>query len=98
MADCLIEKRDDGVALITLNRPEALNAVSSELQALLGAFLVECEADASVRCVAVTGAGRGFVLAVMSNNSRVIMTPLRRMWRTIPKRALPQGQHALTPI
>lgn len=38
----------------------ALNAVSSELQTLLGAFLVECEADASVRCVAVTGAGRGF--------------------------------------
>lgn len=60
MTDCLIDKKDGGVALITLNRPESLNAVSDELQSLLSAHLGECEEDAHVRCVAVTGAGRGF--------------------------------------
>lgn len=60
MSDCLIDKKDNGVALITLNRPEALNAVSAELQDLLAGFLIDCEEDPAVRCVAVTGAGRGF--------------------------------------
>lgn len=60
MDQCLLTKGGDGVALITLNRPEALNAVSDEMQRLLHEQLVECEQDARVRCVALTGAGRGF--------------------------------------
>jgi 2-(1,2-epoxy-1,2-dihydrophenyl)acetyl-CoA isomerase len=60
MDHCLVTKRDDGIALITLNRPEALNAVSDEMQRLLHDYLVDCERDAAVRCVALTGAGRGF--------------------------------------
>lgn len=60
MSDCLIEKKASGVALITLNRPDVLNAVSAELQDLLGTYLDDCEHDPGVRCVAVTGAGRGF--------------------------------------
>lgn len=60
MSDCLIDKRDDGVALITLNRPESLNAMGGDLMALLAQHLESCEQDASVRCVAITGAGRGF--------------------------------------
>ncbi len=60
MGDCLLEKKEDGVALITLNKPESLNAISAEMQRLLAEFLVDCEADPSVRCVALTGAGRGF--------------------------------------
>jgi 2-(1,2-epoxy-1,2-dihydrophenyl)acetyl-CoA isomerase len=60
MSDCLIEKMDNGVALITLNRPSALNAISSELQELLTQYLEVCESDRQIRCVAITGAGRGF--------------------------------------
>ncbi|MDP6376174.1 MAG: enoyl-CoA hydratase [Pseudomonadales bacterium] len=60
MTDCLMDKRDDGVALITLNRPDHLNAVSAELQKLLADYLRNCEQDPTVRCVALTGAGRGF--------------------------------------
>ena len=33
--DVLIEKRDDGVALITLNRPESLNAMGGQLMPML---------------------------------------------------------------
>jgi 2-(1,2-epoxy-1,2-dihydrophenyl)acetyl-CoA isomerase len=60
MSDVLLEKRDDGVALITLNRPESLNAMGGELIPLLGRYLEECERDRAVRCVALTGNGRGF--------------------------------------
>jgi len=60
MSDCLIEKMESGVALITLNRPSALNAMSAELMKLLTEHLEICESDKRVRCVAITGAGRGF--------------------------------------
>ncbi len=58
--DALIEKRPDGVALITLNRPESLNAMGGNLMGLFAEYLADCERDRSVRCVALTGNGRGF--------------------------------------
>ena len=60
MTDVLFEKRPDGVAVITMNRPESLNAMGGELIPLLGRYLAECERDREVRCVALTGNGRGF--------------------------------------
>jgi 2-(1,2-epoxy-1,2-dihydrophenyl)acetyl-CoA isomerase len=60
MSDVLFDKRSDGVALITLNRPDSLNAMGGTLMAEFGDALAECEHDRAVRCVAVTGAGRGF--------------------------------------
>src|SRR3990170_1706986 len=51
---------DDGVAIITLNRPEVLNAFDDELgEAALSAVRKGSE-DESVRCIAITGAGRAF--------------------------------------
>src|SRR5512135_66352 len=58
--DCLLEKRADGVGLITFNRPDSLNAMGGQLLPQLAAHLERCENDAEVRCVALTGAGRGF--------------------------------------
>lgn len=58
--DVLFDKRPDGVGLITLNRPDALNALGGEIIPMLGTILDECERDRAVRCVALTGAGRGF--------------------------------------
>jgi enoyl-CoA hydratase len=49
-----------GVALLTLSRPERLNAMSHELVADLHAALDELDADRSCRVVLLTGAGRGF--------------------------------------
>lgn len=56
----LVDKRDDGVALITLNRPDRLNAMSSELLEGLAGALTDAGEDDAVRCVALTGAGRAF--------------------------------------
>lgn len=59
-APILLEKRADGVALITLNRPDRLNAMSAALLEQLAAALDDTAADPAVRCVALTGAGRAF--------------------------------------
>lgn len=58
--DVLIDKRDDGVALITLNRPKSLNAMGGMLMPMLADFLADCASDRNVRCVVLTGAGRAF--------------------------------------
>ena len=60
MPDVLFEKRPNGVALITLNRPDSLNAMGGQLMPLLAANLADCASDESVRCVVLTGAGRAF--------------------------------------
>jgi 2-(1,2-epoxy-1,2-dihydrophenyl)acetyl-CoA isomerase len=58
--DVLYEKRPDGVALITLNRPDSLNAMGGDLMPMLADFLGQATWDQSVRCVVLTGAGRAF--------------------------------------
>lgn len=52
--------RDGHVAVLTLNRPEKLNALSATLSGELLAAMEELRADDAVRAVVVTGAGRGF--------------------------------------
>lgn len=50
----------EGVATVTLNRPQVLNAFSVPMQAELAEAIQEIAGDASVRAVVLTGAGRGF--------------------------------------
>ncbi|HEU5102256.1 MAG TPA: enoyl-CoA hydratase-related protein [Roseiflexaceae bacterium] len=49
-----------GVATITLNRPQAYNAFTAALHAELLAALKRAERDVAVRCIVLTGAGKGF--------------------------------------
>jgi enoyl-CoA hydratase/carnithine racemase len=51
---------EDGVARVTLNRPEALNAWTPELGRAYFDRLQEADADPGVRAIVLTGAGRGF--------------------------------------
>jgi enoyl-CoA hydratase len=50
-------ERADGVATITLNRPQVLNALSMPLMAEVDEALTACEADDDVRAIVITGAG-----------------------------------------
>jgi len=62
MADdtVLYERRDPGIALLTLNRPERLNAWNGELAERYFTLLDQAAADPTVKVIVVTGAGRGW--------------------------------------
>ncbi len=60
MSEVVLKKVEDGVALLTLNRPERLNAWTGEMGHAYFDLLEECEASAEVRAIVVTGAGKGF--------------------------------------
>ncbi|UTI64851.1 enoyl-CoA hydratase [Paraconexibacter antarcticus] len=59
-ATILVDRRDDGVAVITLNRPKALNALNLQVMREVAAALAELEGDASIGCVLLTGSERAF--------------------------------------
>src|SRR5690349_13556416 len=56
----LLVDTDGGVTTLTLNRPEALNALTSGLRGELLAALKTSARDSAVRAVVLTGAGRAF--------------------------------------
>jgi 2-(1,2-epoxy-1,2-dihydrophenyl)acetyl-CoA isomerase len=56
----LLVEQEDGVAVMTLNRPQALNALTMTLLEKLPREWARLDADPSVRVVVITGAGRGF--------------------------------------
>jgi len=56
----LVEKRPSGVAVVTMNRPEILNAVNWEMHDELERVFVDLDSDIDVRAIVLTGAGRGF--------------------------------------
>ena len=60
MANVISEKVQSGVTLLTLNRPESLNAMTVELVSKLHEALASVSADRECRAVVITGAGRGF--------------------------------------
>ena len=56
----LLASKENGVGILTMNRPEARNAMSGEMNAAMQEMLAQFETDAEVRCVVLTGAGKGF--------------------------------------
>jgi len=58
--DHLLAALENGVLTLTMNRPEARNAMSQELNSALQAALARAELDDDVRCIVLTGAGKGF--------------------------------------
>ena len=60
MSTVRLERVEGAVALVTLDRPERLNAMSHELVGDLHDVLDEVRMDTSYRTVVLTGAGRGF--------------------------------------
>ncbi len=51
---------NEGVATLTLNRPKALNSFTSEMHGEIRQVMQQVIDDASIRCLLITGAGRGF--------------------------------------
>ncbi len=91
--------KDNGLATLTLNAPDKLNAVSRKMIAEIKSCWEELAADTSVRAVLLTGAGRGFCAgADLADPDREAsatadsgaaldkyFNPVIRLMRTIPK-------------
>jgi 2-(1,2-epoxy-1,2-dihydrophenyl)acetyl-CoA isomerase len=58
--ECLLYERKDGIATLTLNRPDRLNALGGTLRQDLFDAVTRAGADPDVRVMVVTGAGKGF--------------------------------------
>jgi len=60
VSDLVLVERDEPIAVVRLNRPDALNALSDELMGALVGTLRELDADEAVRCIVVGGSERAF--------------------------------------
>ncbi len=56
----LLARLDAGVLTLTLNRPDARNAMTRAMNAALASQLASAELDTAVKCIVLTGAGKGF--------------------------------------
>ena len=62
--ELVLIERDNGVTTVTLNRPEALNALSSGLRAAITRTFRELQNDSATEVVVLTGAGRAFTVGL----------------------------------
>ena len=72
--DLVLAEHHGAVLLLTLNRPDRLNAWTNELEDRYFALLDQAEADPATRAVVVTGAGRGFCAGADLENLRQAST------------------------
>jgi len=70
------EVGDGGIALLTVNRPEKLNALNAETVLELGRAVAHAAADAQVRALIVTGAGEKAFVAGADINQLAALTPI----------------------
>jgi enoyl-CoA hydratase len=81
----VLVERDDPIAVVTLNRPDRLNALSDELMEELVARLVELDGDEAVRCIVLAGSDRAFAagadIGEMADASAMDMLYARRVER-----------------
>src|SRR3954470_11280716 len=101
MADSLrVDRRNDGVVLLTLDQPERRNAMTEELTEAWGRAIRELADDRDARCVVVTGEGSAFCsggdvswigaepdAAVHALRAR--MMPFYRVWLSIRELEIP---------
>src|SRR5438445_2016182 len=95
-----IERRDDGVVLLTLALPERRNAMTGELTSAFGAAIDALRPDRSARCVVVTGEGSAFCAGgdlswiaespdLSVDKIRDRMLPFYRVWLSIRELEVP---------
>ena len=85
MTDVVLSERDGPVAVVTLNRPDALNALSDELMEQLVSTLTELDRDDEVRCIVLGGNDKAFAagadIAELARSSAIDLYYQRRIER-----------------
>jgi 2-(1,2-epoxy-1,2-dihydrophenyl)acetyl-CoA isomerase len=76
----------DGVATVTLNRPESMNALDIATKNLLLAILRQVAQDTAVRCVVLTGVGRAFCVGQdLREHIALLGNQDASLWSTVPE-------------
>lgn len=75
MGDPVLTESDAGVRIVTLNRPERLNALTPAMMESLVDAIADADRDPSVGCVVVTGAGRGFCAGGDVRDGATVVVP-----------------------
>jgi len=76
----------DGVATVTLNRPEAMNAMDTATKKALLTALLQVADDSAVRAVVLTGAGRAFCVGQdLREHVSLLSTGDESLWSTVPE-------------
>ena len=93
--DLLASLDGDGILTLTLNRPEARNAMSLPMNLALQTQLASAELDPAVKCIVVTGAGKGFcaggdVKGMNARNSNESATPALTIDQAIHRQRIVQ--------
>jgi enoyl-CoA hydratase len=89
--ELVLVERDEPIAVVTLNRPEALNALSEPLMEALVARLTELDRDEAIRCIVLAGSERAFAagadIGELAQASAIDMLYARRVerWDAIRK-------------
>jgi enoyl-CoA hydratase len=93
MQGVVLVEVDDGVAVITLNRPEARNALNAELAAAFPAAVAECDARDDVVAIVLTGADpafcAGFDLRDVGSGKKTGENPHPGYWGALPPTTKP---------
>ena len=85
MAEVLLEL-NDAVATVTLNRPEAMNAMDTPTKRALLTTLQQVAEDPAVRCVVLTGTGRAFCVGQdLREHINLLSTRDESLWSTVPE-------------
>ncbi len=88
MAFVRTDRHDDGIAVVTLDRPDRLNALSATLISDLRSALADLRFDRAVRAIVVTGEGRGFCAGTDLSGERdpapdaADRGPVGQVWRS----------------
>jgi 2-(1,2-epoxy-1,2-dihydrophenyl)acetyl-CoA isomerase len=90
VSDVLHLDLTDAVATVTLNRPDAMNALDTELKVALRDTLAEVAEDDAVRAVLLTGAGRAFCVGQdLAEHARNLESGSDAVWTTVPEHYTP---------
>jgi 2-(1,2-epoxy-1,2-dihydrophenyl)acetyl-CoA isomerase len=90
VADALLYDLTDSVATVTLNRPEAMNALDTDLKSALRDALLEAAEDPGVRAVVLTGNGRAFCVGQdLAQHAHNLDADPDAVWSTVPEHYTP---------
>jgi 2-(1,2-epoxy-1,2-dihydrophenyl)acetyl-CoA isomerase len=89
-SDTVLYDLSDGVATVTLNRPDAMNALNTELKSALRDTVRAAAEDPQVRAVLLTGNGRAFCVGQdLAEHAQNLAGDLDAVWQTVPEHYTP---------